>query len=93
MKQNDCHCLLKRTKQLVYGGWVVMLLSVFAGASAEHVRSMVIYPILAGFLVSVVALGYGLYAIKCPHCRKRLMSGAKIPKELPRECPYCGEQL
>ena len=93
MKKQDCHRLLKRTKQLVYGGWLVMLVSIFAGTSSESIRGVMFYPIMAGFLISVVALGYGLYTIKCPNCRTRLMSGTKIPKELPEVCPHCGEQL
>ena len=93
MKNIDCHRALKLTKKLVYGGWVVMLLSMYLGSSVESFRSVVIFPILAGFLVSAAGLFWGLRALKCPHCNKSLTSGAKLPKELPEVCPFCREQL
>lgn len=93
MKKIDCYRAMKITKTLVYGGWLVMMVSIFAGYSIEGVRSVVIYPILISFLVSALGLFCGLRLIKCPHCRRSLMSGAKIPKELPEFCPGCGERL
>jgi len=89
----NVHEALRRTKVLFYGGFVLLLVSVFVMEFAQSLAVALLLDIV-GILMLVWGWLYGKERCVCPHCGHSLyVSGFRIPSKMPNYCPHCGEGL
>ena len=91
---------LKNAKSLFHKGLMTALIGILVGLVLDAQlpgsgipTAMILISGLAGIVVMLAGILYCWNAVRCPYCGKSLMSGYRMPTDLPHFCPDCGKDL
>ena len=91
------HKLLKICNGFFFAGLGLMAVIYLIGESYQwrgnDVPAFLWIAAGAGFLIMAGSLLTAFLKVRCPYCGVSLMSGGRVPTELPHYCPDCGRDL